>query len=106
MGIKKILFICHSNINRSPTAEEIFKENNKLTVKSAGLYEGTKIVGEKLVEQADMIFVMEEYQKVGLLRRFPNSCKKSIIVLGIEDVYDFMESKLVSLLKEKTKKYF
>jgi len=106
--VKKLLFICHSNQNRSPTAEQIFKENKKLSVKSAGLYEGSKrFVDEELVEWADMIFVMEDYQKTELLRRFPKVSKhKPIIVLDIEDVYDYMELKLISLLKEKMKLYF
>ena len=106
--VKKILFICHSNQNRSPTAEKIFKENKKLSVKSAGLYEGSKkFVDKELVKWADMIFVMEEYQKTELLRRFPKVSKhKPIIVLDIEDVYDFMKPKLISLLKEKMKLYF
>lgn len=104
---KRLLFICHSNQNRSPTAERIFSKEENLSVKSAGLYEGSKrFVSEGLIFWADTVFVMEEYQKTELLRRFPEASKeKDIIVLGIEDVYDYMDPRLIPLLKKKVKDY-
>ncbi|NCO97520.1 MAG: protein tyrosine phosphatase [Candidatus Aenigmarchaeota archaeon CG15_BIG_FIL_POST_REV_8_21_14_020_37_27] len=106
--MKKILFVCNSNLNRSPTAEEIFKNDKKISVKSAGFWKGSKnVLTEKLLEWADIIFVMEREQKEEIEKRFPKQFRSKLIIsLEIPDVYDFMDLELINLIKERTKSYF
>ena len=104
--MKKILFVCSENRLRSPTAERIFKDYKDIEVRSAGLSEESRVMlNEKLLKWADLIFVMEDFQKDIIKKRFPN-IKKTVIVLDIDDIYDYMDPVLIKLLKEKTKKFF
>ena len=58
---KHLLFICSSNLDRSPAAEELFKDSDKYESKSAGVGPfAEKKVDQDLVEWADIIFVMDE----------------------------------------------
>jgi predicted protein tyrosine phosphatase len=105
---KKILFVCNSNLNRSPTAEEIFKTDKKLSVRSAGFWKGSRnVLTEELLDWADIVFVMEKSQREEIERRFPKHFRsKFIISLRIPDIYNFMDPELVHLIKERTKGYF
>lgn len=104
----KLLFICTANMDRSPTAAELFKNSREYEAKSAGFYpplEGVKIT-KKLVSWADVLFVMEEIQeghRTALLRGFPEAYDKKVIVLDIHNDYYKNEPRLVELLKEKLK---
>jgi len=101
-----ILFVCNQNEHRSPTAECIFKDHEGVCVRSAGLYDGSKVLlDRKLLEWADVVFVMEEEQKEEIKQRFPE-CRKNIIVLDIPDIYSYMDERLIILLKERTKQFF
>lgn len=83
----KILFICNQNENRSKTAEKIFK--NKFETKSAGLY-NEKPITENHLKWADLIMVMEDYQRVEISKRFPDIyLKKQIISMNIHDCYKY-----------------
>ena len=105
--MKRVLFVCNQNMHRSPTAEEIFKNNKKLSVKSTGLFLGSKNpLTEELLEWADFIFVMEKKQREEIERRFPRQFRSKFIVsLNIPDIYNFMDSELVRLIKERIKGY-
>jgi len=107
VSMKKILFICDSNLNRSPTAEQIFKNNKKYSVKSAGLWQGSKnLLTEELLEWADIVFVMEKRQKEEIGNRFPRQYRSKFIVsLNIPDIYYYMDPRLVELIKERVKGY-
>jgi predicted protein tyrosine phosphatase len=104
--VKKVLFVCSGNVDRSPTAESLLKGKEGLEVKSAGTLIGAKtVVSKDLVNWADMIFVMEEHHKEAVEEIDPNVGKK-IIVLDIEDTYLRNDPKLTNILKEKLSKYF
>lgn len=95
----KVLFICNQNENRSKTAEEIFK--NRFKTKSAGLY-NEKPVTEKQLSWADVIVVMEDFQRMEIAKRFPKLyMQKRILSLGIPDIYNYNEPELVDILKSK-----
>jgi len=97
--MKKLLFICTLNLQRSPTAEKIFKD--KYDTKSAGVADTAKVpITYDLLEWADVVFVMEEGHRKFISEKFPNS-KKKIINLDIHDSYYFMDEELVKVLKEK-----
>ena len=99
----KVLFICNANLQRSPTAEEIFKD--EFETKSAGVHPEARVpVTKAALEWADMIFVMEAWHKQVIQEWFPD-IKKRIIVLGIPDQYYNMEPELITLLRKKVKEY-
>ena len=100
---KNLLFICSANLNRSPTAEIIFKDN--YNTKSAGIDMLSPIkVSKELLEWADIIFVMEEWHRYKLKQLFPDF-KKKVFVLNIPDMFGKMDEELIKILKVKIKKY-
>ncbi len=93
----KVLFICNQNQNRSKTAEEIFSK--KFQTRSAGLF-NEKPVSKKQLEWADLVVVMEDFQRQEIAERFPEQyIKKQIISLNIPDVYNYKDPSLIDLLK-------
>jgi len=75
--------------------------------RSAGTSEKARIkVNEKLLAWADWIFVMERRHRDLLKQRFPSAIAgKSVVVLDIEDNYQFGEEELVELLSEQLEDY-
>ena len=95
----KVLFICNQNLNRSKTAEELFK--GRFKTKSAGLY-NEKPVNEKNISWADIVVVMEDKQRTEIAKRFPKLyMQKKILSLDIPDNYYYNQPELVNLLKSK-----
>ena len=94
----KILFVCNFGEHRSPTAAKMFKEEHE--TKSAGIFKNT--VTEEQIEWADLVVVMEDEQKLEILKRFPGT-KKRTVSLGITDVYGFDDPKLKKIIAEKMK---
>jgi predicted protein tyrosine phosphatase len=102
----KILFVCRYNEMRSSTAEAIFSALG-YNVRSAGTEKWAKVtLSNEFIQWADMIFVMEEKQKVIINSEFADSAKdKRIFVLDIPDNYYYMEPELVELIKTKVAPY-
>lgn len=96
-----LLFVCSRNKWRSRTAETIFKDQQLHQVRSAGTSSDARIkVNEKLITWADLIFVMEKRHKQMLQEKFKESLsKKAIIVLNIEDNYQYMDEELIGTLR-------
>ncbi len=107
----KLLFVCTAHMNRSVTAEQLFKHSKNHKAKSAGLgFLSTVKVDEKLANWADIIFVMnekDEGQKSFLLEKFKYipGINKKIKVLGIRDDYPRNSPQLIALLKRKLKRH-
>lgn len=108
----KLLFICTSNLQRSPSAEELINnsEFNKIyEAKSAGLHPlAESVLTPKAIEWADYIFVMDEkhdQHKTILLEEFPEAKEKTIYVLEIPDIYQRNSPELIKLLKKKLKNF-
>ena len=94
-----LLFICSKNQWRSPTAELLFKGHQLHNARSAGTSDKARIrVNQKMLDWADVIFVMENKHRDMLKREFHFN-KKSITVLGIDDNYPFNDPELVGMLK-------
>jgi predicted protein tyrosine phosphatase len=99
--VKKVLFVCTANIDRSPTAEAFLKQKDGFEVKSAGTWQHARNrITEQLIDWADIIFVMEICHKEALLTLNPKSENK-IIVLNIPDIYSRNNLELIIMLKEK-----
>lgn len=95
----KVLFICNQNQHRSKTAEAMFKD--RFQTRSAGLY-NEHPVKEQDLEWADIIIVMEDFQRTELSKRFPKLyLKKQIISLDIPDMYQYNQKELRDLLEKR-----
>lgn len=96
----KLLFICNLNRQRSPTGKKVFEKEHE--TESAGIYATPQKIMERLLEWADIIFVMEEQQRMFLSENFQKLYpRKKIINLGIPDTYFYMDDGLVDILKKK-----
>jgi predicted protein tyrosine phosphatase len=102
-----VLFICSRNKWRSLTAETIFKDNQKHNVKSAGTENEARIrVTEKLINWADLIFVMEKKHKERLRDKFGALVdEKEIVTLDIKDDYKYMDAELIEILEASVSPY-
>ncbi|GAB3923054.1 low molecular weight protein tyrosine phosphatase family protein [Mucilaginibacter myungsuensis] len=95
----QLLFICSKNQWRSPTAEQLFRNHPEHEARSAGTSEQARIrVNQKMIDRADLIFVMEVKHRDKLKQRFDLTGKK-LTVLHIPDDYQFNDPELVVVLK-------
>ena len=99
--MSNLLFICSKNQWRSPTAELLFKNHQNYQARSAGTSDKARVkVTAKLLDWADVVFVMERKHRDILKQRFASAIAgKKIVVLDIEDDYLFNDPELIALLK-------
>jgi predicted protein tyrosine phosphatase len=105
---KKLLFVCTENVYRSRTAEELFKDDPRFEVKSAGISASAeRQLTKEMLEWADYVFVMEKRHRNIIHKLFPEIYeKKRIICLYIDDIYDYMDPELVKILGIKINQVF
>lgn len=105
--MKKLLFICSQNRLRSPTAERVFGQDQRLDVRSAGLdKDAINSISSDDLEWADIIFVMEKSHKNKLSKKYKEFLRgKRVINLNIPDEYECMDPILIQLLKISVPKY-
>ncbi|MEN0054141.1 MAG: protein tyrosine phosphatase [Mucilaginibacter sp.] len=104
-SVGKLPFHLQQKPMAKPTAEVLFKNHPLHTAGSAGTSDKARIrVNRKMIDRADLIFVMERKHKQILIQRFDVTDKK-LIVLDIEDNYQLNDPELVELLKEALQKY-
>jgi predicted protein tyrosine phosphatase len=108
MKKKKILFVCTFNKMRSKTAEVIYKNDKRFEVKSAGVDEYAEVsLDMELLEWADYVLVMEKSHRKWILKHFPDlSDERKVLCLGIPDLYEFMDTALIPLLKDRVEGLF
>jgi predicted protein tyrosine phosphatase len=105
MSERKILFVCTGNIDRSPTAERLFKNVKGFNAKSAGISTSAVTpITEELINWADEIYVMEYKHKQAVLTLAP-SVEEKVKVLGIPDIYCRDDQNLKQVIKEKMKPF-
>lgn len=100
-----ILFLCTANIQRSKTAEELFRAiKNDNSYRSAGLSEkyvikaGTTLCTTEMLDWADKIYVFEQKHIERLQQYAGIKHIKKVKNLDIEDKYQYFQKKLVLLL--------
>ena len=110
--MKKILFICSANIQRSKTAEDYFAaQYPQNEYVSAGTNikmcqrEGTIPLDEDLLIWADLILVMENRHLQATKKIGKGNYGKKIKVLNIPDRYKYYQPELLDLLEEKVRPY-
>jgi predicted protein tyrosine phosphatase len=103
--LSNLLFICSKNQWRSPTAEGLFRNHPLHKASSAGTSDKARVwVNQKMIDRADVVFVMEQKHKEILKQRF-NIIGKQLIVLHIEDNYQFNDPELISILRGELREY-
>lgn len=103
-----ILFVCTANIDRSRTAEDLYRHDPRYDVCSAGTAPfATQPVSRELLEWADRVFVMCERQDrhaTHLKLRFPG-LSRPIVDLDLEDRWRRGHPELVRRLLQKLSPY-
>ena len=99
-----VLFVCSANVDRSPTAEALFRHTPGVEVASAGtLPDATSPLDATHIAWADIIRVMEEAHRETIARRFGETEK--VVVLDIPDDYRRGDAELVRLLESRIAPY-
>lgn len=103
----RVLFICSQNRLRSPTAEQVFSQHQGLECASAGLNnDAENPVTPELLDWAEVVFVMERAHRNKLNAKFKGYLRNArVICLDIPDEFEFMDPKLVQLLKVKVSRH-
>ena len=107
---KRYLFVCYANEQRSRTAEELCKKMAKergldIAVNSAGIARGANNpLTEEQVNQADIIFVMEDYMQTAVEQEYAGK-GKNIVCFDIPDIYYRNDPHLIKILQGKLQHY-
>lgn len=103
--MKKLLFICEGNAQRSPTFEIWFREHKPdYEVKSTGTAYGyPERLNEELLMWADRIFLMDLEQHMFMTRKFPQFIYKTEII-GCSDQYQRESPQLYRLIEHWVRK--
>jgi len=97
--LSNLLFICSKNQWCSPTAELLFKDHPLHSARSAGTSDKARIkVNQKLIDWADVIFFMERKHR-DIVKQHFNLSGQKLVILDIEDNYQFCDEQLVAILK-------
>ncbi len=96
-----ILFVCSKNQWRSPTAEAIYRGDDRISVRSRGTAtSAVQMIRSADIVWADAILVMEHKHRQRIVADFPGESKfKLVQVLDIPDDYPFMDAELIELIK-------
>ena len=96
-----VLFVCSRNRWRSPTAETIYRDDDRVNVRSRGTGAGAaRTISATDVRWADLVLVMEQKHRKRILASFPNASRhRPIYVLDIPDEYRFMDPELIELIQ-------
>jgi protein-tyrosine phosphatase len=101
---ERILFVCTANIDRSRTAEDLYRGDSRYDVRSAGVAPfATVVLTRDLLLWADRVFVMNERedQHRTLIRiRFPD-VDRPLVDLDVEDRWHRGDPELVKLLTRR-----
>lgn len=96
-----VLFVCSRNQWRSPTAEAVYRDDPRVSVRSRGTASAARrTVCSADLAWANVVLVMEPQHRKRLVADFPSETKDlSIHVLDIPDDYAFMSPELVEQIK-------
>jgi predicted protein tyrosine phosphatase len=105
--LENILFVCTMNQERSKTAEDMYSDDSRINVRSAGTapYCARRISGE-IIRWADYIFVMQKAHKRYIENNFSDSLDDvRILCMYIPDVYGYKDRELVSIIRSRFERY-
>jgi len=101
--MKKILFICSANTDRSPTFHNWFArhvDDTKYEIKSCGINGSSygSIISEELLKWADYVYVMDLGHFMAIDKKFHEYLEK-VTIIGCSDQYSFEEPALISIVE-------
>lgn len=100
--LMNILFLCTSNLQRSPTAEKLFSPSSEHEFRSVGLeirnclQYRTTICTEDMLKWADRIYVFEKTHLLKVMAFGDYSAK--VVNLNIADIYECNDPELIKIL--------
>jgi len=95
-----ILFVCGRNKWRGPTAERLYRNDNRIEVRSAGTSNKSRHqLSRADIEWADLILVMERKYGFWIRLQFRDLILPPIQSLDIPDEYQFMDEELTELIQ-------
>jgi len=101
---ERILFVCTGNIDRSRTAEDLYRDDPRYDVRSAGTAAfATAPLTRALLQWADRVFVMcerEDRHHTQIRLRFPDY-KGPVVDLNVPDRWPRGDPRLVRQLLKK-----
>ena len=104
-----VLFVCTANIQRSRTAEDLFRSQFPHHVfRSAGLSEkeclrnGSTLCTEDMLKWAECIYVFETKHVERIRLHTGERFMPKIKCLHIDDIFKYMQSELIQVLKQRT----
>ncbi|EMI44986.1 low molecular weight protein tyrosine phosphatase family protein [Rhodopirellula sp. SWK7] len=99
-----LLFVCSRNQWRSPTAEQIYRNDARVSVRSRGTARNAKrTINADDIRWSDLILVMEDKHRRRILADFPDPSRHTPLhVLDIPDEYQPMDPELVELIRSAT----
>lgn len=102
-----VLFVCSKNKWRSPSAEQVWRKTNGLSVRSAGTSSSARrVISIADIQWAEIIFFMEQKHKSRAQANFRQELTyKNMHVLDIPDDYKYMDPELIELIQLKTESY-
>jgi len=101
--LRKVLFVCTANLQRSPTAEKLFHGwKSDWEAKSAGIMpeSGGTPLSQALIDWAEFVIVMEPIHSQYIRENFQCGSNK-IKVLNIADRYFRDDPELIRELRRK-----
>ena len=107
---RRVLCVCSAGLLRSPTmAHTLCGRPYYYNTRSAGTEKSyaLNMINEELLLWADEIICADTQHEIAVKEMMfnlgydLNKLKKSIVTLGIPDIYEYRQPKLVKLIKEK-----
>jgi protein-tyrosine phosphatase len=100
MSKPRILFVCGRNKWRSPTAQNIYKNDPRMEVRSAGVSgKSPHPISNSDLLWADLILIMESKYRGRIQGLFRNLRLPPIESLDIPDEYEYMDEELIDFIK-------
>jgi predicted protein tyrosine phosphatase len=98
---ERILFVCTANLDRSPTAEDLYAQDARYEVRSAGVAPFAAVpLTRDLLLWADRVFVMNEREdrhRTLIRIRFPD-VDRPVTDLDVRDLWHRGDPELAALL--------
>lgn len=96
-----VLFVCSKNQWRSPTAEAVYRDDPRVSVRSRGTATSAKqTIRTADLAWANLVLVMEDKHRHRLFADFPGETRfLPIEVLRIPDDYQFVDPELMELIR-------
>jgi predicted protein tyrosine phosphatase len=97
-----ILIVCGKNKRRSRTAEFMFKNDQRLNIRSAGLSpKSDRKISENDLKWANVVLVMETDHRAKIKEIYRHLELPKIEVLNIPDEYEYLDEELMQILDDK-----